>query len=223
MSAVSPGPEAVIIADYGMGNLRSVAKAFEHVGARAVVSSDPGVVGAATAIVLPGVGAFPEAMREIERRGLVTPIAERAASGVPLLGICLGMQLLFGASAEHGGARGLGLLAGSVERLPASGLKLPHIGWAPLHVESPSPLLAGIAEGEPFYFVHSFAARPAPADLVASAEYGGRFAAVVGAGNVFGTQFHPEKSSAAGLRMLRNFAAIAAEPGVLQTAGGRPA
>jgi len=223
MSAVSPGSEPVIIADYGMGNLRSVAKAFEHVGAPAVVSSDPAVVGAAKAIVLPGVGAFPEAMREIERRRLGAPIAERAAAGVPLLGICLGMQLLFDESAEHGGARGLGLLAGTVEQLSVGGLKLPHIGWAPLHVESPSPLLAGIAEGEPFYFVHSFAARPAAGDLIASAEYGGRFAAVVAAGNVFGTQFHPEKSSAAGLQMLRNFAAVAADPGVLPTAGGQPA
>lgn len=197
------------IADYGMGNLRSVAKAFEHVGVRATVSSDPAELGTAAALVLPGVGAFPEAMSEIERRGLAAPIRERAAAGVPVLGICLGMQLLFESSTEHGGAAGLGLLPGAVEPLRAPGLKLPHIGWAHLHLESDSPLTDGIEEGEPFYFVHSLAARPRPEELIASATYGGRFAAVVGRGNVLGTQFHPEKSSAAGLRMLRNFAAVA--------------
>ncbi len=207
------------IADYGMGNLRSVAKAFEHVGASAVVSSDPGEIGAAAALVLPGVGAFPEAMREIERRGIAAPIAERVAAGVPLLGICLGMQLLFESSAEHDGARGLGLLEGTVEPLRAPGLKLPHIGWAHLHAEAASPLLDGIAEGEPFYFVHSFAAHPAGDELIASASYGERFAAVVGRNNVFGTQFHPEKSSAAGLRMLRNFAATVTGRGIPTAAG----
>jgi glutamine amidotransferase len=128
------------------------------------------------------------------------------------------MQLLFESSAEHGGARGLGLLEGTVEPLAAPGLKLPHIGWAHLHVEAASPLLDGIAEGEPFYFVHSFAAHPEQEELIASAEYGERFAAVVGRDNVFGTQFHPEKSSAAGLRMLRNFAASVAGRGM--TAAG---
>lgn len=198
------------IADYGMGNLRSVAKAFEHVGARTVISADPGELASAPAIVLPGVGAFPEAMREIERRGLAEPIRAAAVAGTPLLGICLGMQLLFDSSAEHGGAAGLGLLRGTVERLDASGLKLPHIGWAHLHREADSALTAGIDEGEPFYFVHSFAARPRPEDLLASAEHGERFAAVVGRGSVLGTQFHPEKSGGAGLRMLANFVAAAA-------------
>jgi glutamine amidotransferase len=202
-------PPELRIADYGMGNLRSVAKAFEHVGARAVVTADPDELGAAPAIVLPGVGAFPEAMREIERRGLAGPIRAAAADGVPLLGICLGMQLLFDSSTEHDGAAGLGLLPGPVERLEAPGLKLPHIGWAHLHREAESPLIAGIDEGEPFYFVHSYAARPEPDDLLASAEHGERFAAVVGRGHVLGTQFHPEKSGAAGLRMLANFAAAA--------------
>ena len=210
IGGMSAAPTGLTIADYGMGNLRSVAKAFEHVGVSAAVSSDPGVLGAARAIVLPGVGAFPEAMREIERRELAEPIRERAAAGVPLLGICLGMQLLFESSAEHGGAAGLGLLPGTVEPLRASGLKLPHIGWAHLRLDAPSPLTEGIAEGEPFYFVHSLAAHPDRSDLLASAEYGERFAAVVGRGNVFGTQFHPEKSSGAGLRMLRNFAAVTA-------------
>jgi glutamine amidotransferase len=206
---VSAEPPELKIADYGMGNLRSVAKAFEHVGARAAVTSDPGELGSAAAIVLPGVGAFPEAMREIERRGLAGPIRAAAAGGVPVLGICLGMQLLFDFSGEHGGAPGLGLLQGTVERLEAPGLKLPHIGWAHLHREADSPLTARIDEGEPFYFVHSYAARPEPADLLASAEHGERFAAVVGRGNVLGTQFHPEKSGAAGLRMLANFVTVA--------------
>jgi glutamine amidotransferase len=206
---VSAEPPELKIADYGMGNLRSVAKAFEHVGARALVTADPGELATAPAIVLPGVGAFPEAMREIERRGLAEPIRAGVAGGTPLLGICLGMQLLFDSSAEHGGASGLGLLRGTVQRLDAPGLKLPHIGWAHLHREADSPLTAEIDEGEPFYFVHSYAARPEPDDLLASAEHGERFAAVVGRENVLGTQFHPEKSGAAGLRMLANFVAVA--------------
>jgi glutamine amidotransferase len=197
------------IADYGMGNLRSVAKAVEHVGVRAEISSDPAALASATALILPGVGAFAEAMREIDRRDLAGPIRDRVAAGVPVLGICLGMQLLFESSTEHGGAEGLGLLDGHVTVLEAPGLKLPHIGWSPLHLDRPSPLVEGLAEGEPFYFVHSFAARPEPDELIASAEHGERFAAIVGRGNVFGTQFHPEKSSVAGLAMLRNFAAIA--------------
>lgn len=205
-------PPELKIADYGMGNLRSVAKAFEHVGVAATVSSDPGELAGASALVLPGVGAFPEAMREIERRGIGEPIRERAAAGVPVLGICLGMQLLFESSAEHGGAEGLSLLPGTVAPLAAAGLKLPHIGWAHLGIERESELTAGIADGEPFYFVHSLAARPLDTDLIATADYGERFAAVVGRENVFGTQFHPEKSSAAGLRMLANFAALATAP-----------
>ena len=137
-------------------------------------------------------------------------------SGAPLLGICLGMQLLFESSTEHGGALGLGLLEGAVEPIEAPGLKLPHIGWSALLPERTSPLTAGIADGEPFYFVHSLIARPEPEDLIGSAEHGERFAAVVGRDNVFGTQFHPEKSSAAGLRMLGNFATIAAETRTVQ-------
>jgi glutamine amidotransferase len=205
-SATAP----ITIADYGMGNVRSVVKAFEHVGASAHVSSDPREIAAAASLVLPGVGAFPEAIREIDRRGLAEPIRARAADGVPLLGICLGMQLLFESSSEHGGADGLGLLTGAVEPIAATGLKLPHIGWSPLALERKSPLTAGIENGEPFYFVHSLIARPEPDELIASAEHGERFAAVVGRGNVIGTQFHREKSSGAGLAMLDNFAAIAA-------------
>jgi len=210
---VSAEPPELKIADYGMGNLRSVAKAFEHVGATAVATSDPDELASARAIILPGVGAFPEAADEIARRGMAEPIRAGAAAGVPLLGICLGMQLLFESSSEHGGARGLGLLPGTVEPLDAPGLKLPHIGWAHLRREAESPLLAGVADGEPFYFVHSYAARPDRADLLATADHGEPFAAVAGRANVLGTQFHPEKSGPAGLRVLANFAAIAAAAG----------
>jgi glutamine amidotransferase len=213
MREVSTAVPPITIADYGMGNVRSVAKAIEHVGCRAVVSTDPEVLAVAKALILPGVGAFPEAMREIERRGMADPIRERVAAGVPLLGICLGMQLLFESSTEHGGAAGLGILEGAVEQIVAPGLKLPHIGWAPLQMVEPSPLTAGIDDGEPFYFVHSLVARPERNELIATAEHGERFAAIVGRDLVFGTQFHPEKSSRAGLGMLRNFAEIV---------GGRP-
>jgi imidazole glycerol-phosphate synthase subunit HisH len=199
----------ITVADYGMGNLRSVVKAFEHVGATPTVTSDPTEIAAAGALVLPGVGAFPEAMREISARGLAEPIRSRVEDGVPLLGICLGMQLLFESSTEHGGALGLGLLDGEVKPIHAPGLKLPHIGWAPVRRERESDLTSGIADDEPFYFVHSLIARPAPDELIGSAEHGERFAAIVGRGNVYGTQFHPEKSSGAGLAMLGNFAAIA--------------
>ena len=205
----SPAP-LITIVDYGMGNLRSVEKAVEHVGGAVEKTSSPDHVLEAAALILPGVGAFPEAMRRIRELGLERPVRGRVEAGVPLLGICLGMQLLYESSTEHGGSTGFGLLAGTIEPLQAPGLKLPNIGWSPLRLERPSPLTEGIAEGEPVYFVHSLAAR-GPADgLIASAEYGERFAAIVGRERVFGTQFHPEKSSAAGLRMLRNFVSIAA-------------
>ncbi len=200
----------IAIVDYGMGNLRSVAKALEHVGAEVVVTADHGAIGAADALVLPGVGAFPEAMRRIGERSLDRLIADRVRESVPLLGICLGMQLLFESSTEHGGAPGLGLLPGPVDALRAPGLKLPHIGWSPLRLERNSGLTTGVAEGEPFYFVHSYVARALPEHVVAASDHGEGFAAIVGADNVFGTQFHPEKSSAAGLLMLANFVSIAA-------------
>ncbi len=206
----APAPELIIV-DYGMGNLFSAAKAIEHVGGRATVSADPEAVAEADAIVLPGVGAFPEAMRQIGVRGLWEAIVDTANAGTPLLGICLGMQLLFEASDEHEGAEGLGLIEGVVSKLRAPLLKLPNMGWAPIRMERPAPLLEGIEDGETFYFVHSFAARPEDEELLlASAAYGERFAAIVGRGNVYGAQFHPEKSSAGGLRLLENFVSIAA-------------
>ena len=211
-----PMPEIAIV-DYGMGNLRSVEKALEHVGAKPLVGSDHAAIGAAQGLILPGVGAFPEAMRRIRERSLDALIGERVAAGTPLLGICLGMQLLFESSTELGGAAGLGLLAGTVDRLDPGAGKLPHIGWSPVEIERESPMVAGIAGGEPFYFVHSFVARASREVTIASCLEGERFAAIVGSGNVFGAQFHPEKSSAAGLRMLRNFVAAVASPFVAST------
>jgi glutamine amidotransferase len=190
-----------------MGNLRSVEKALEHVGSRVTIGADPDEVRAADGLILPGVGAFPRAMERIRATGLDELIAERAAAGTPILGICLGMQLLFERSEELGGATGLGLLPGAVTRLDAPGLKVPNIGWAPVRWERESRLVEGIPTETPFYLVHSFVARPAVEDTLGTAEYGERFACAVERGNVVGAQFHPEKSSAAGLRLLANFAA----------------
>ena len=198
----------IALVDYGMGNRRSVEKALEHVGARVVRTAEPEAIAAAGAIVLPGVGAFPEAMRRLAALGLVEPIRERAADGVPLLGICLGMQLLFDSSDEHEGATGLGLLPGSVTRLRAPGLKVPHIGWNTVTFTRRSTLTEELGEAAAFYHVHSFACRPLePGDVVGQGDYGGPFASIVERGNVMGAQFHPEKSSLDGLTLLRNFAA----------------
>ena len=198
----------IAIADYGMGNRRSVEKALAHVGAPSVITSD---VRDAGAIILPGVGAFPEAMRHLERSGLGEQLIERAAAGVPLLGICLGMQLLFESSDEHEGAAGLGILAGTVTKLQSP--RLPHIGWNLVRFERPSALTEGLGEAAAFYHVHSFACRPSDrSDVVGTSEYGERFVSVVERDNVMAAQFHPEKSSTDGLLMLKNFAALAAVP-----------
>ncbi|MBS1883755.1 MAG: imidazole glycerol phosphate synthase subunit HisH [Actinobacteria bacterium] len=197
----------ILVLDYGMGNLRSVEKALEHVGARAAIGADPDQVREADGLILPGVGAFPRAMERIRATGLDDLIHERAAAGTPILGICLGLQLLFERSEELGGAEGLGLLPGAVTMLDAPGLKVPNIGWAPVRWERPSPLVSGIPSETPFYLVHSFVARATAEDALGTAEYGERFVCAVERGNVFGVQFHPEKSSAAGLRLLGNFAA----------------
>jgi glutamine amidotransferase len=199
----------IAIADYGMGNRRSVEKALEHVGARPLVTADHEEIRAADGVVLPGVGAFPEAMRNLARTGLDEVLRERAAAGAPLLGICLGMQLLFAHSSEHEGAEGLGLLGGDVTALSAP--KLPHIGWNLVTLERPSAITEGLGEAAAFYHVHSFACRPAePSDVVGRGEYGERFASIVERGNVLGVQFHPEKSSADGLALLANFARLCA-------------
>lgn len=208
MSSASQAPQIGLI-DYGMGNRRSAEKALEHVGARVAVSDDPDTLCAMDGLVLPGVGAFPAGMAAIRARGLDELLAERVAAGVPLLGLCLGMQLLFDGSEEHGGADGLGLLAGSVRRLNVADLKLPHIGWSEVRRRRPNPLAEDLPDPIYLYHVHSYA--PVPADeqvLLATASYGEPFAAIVGSGNVFGTQSHPEKSSTHGLALLKNFTRI---------------
>ena len=187
-----------------MGNRRSVEKALEHVGANPTLTADHAVLRSADGIVVPGVGAFPEAMRRIRAAGLDELIRERAAAGVPVLGLCLGMQLLFDASDEHEGATGLGLLPGRVTALQAP--RVPHIGWNLVTFERPSALTEGLGEAAAFYHVHSLAAEPANEDdVVGRGEYGGRFVSIVERANVMGVQFHPEKSSRDGLALLRNF------------------
>jgi len=198
------------IIDYGMGNRRSVEKALEHVGVQAVLTSDPARLRAAGGLVLPGVGAFPRAMANLRELGLEEPIRELVGAGTPMLGICLGMQLAFDSSTELGGAAGLGLLPGEVLPLQTRGAKLPHIGWNEVEFQHPtSPLLDGIPSRCAFYHVHSLAPVPASAsDVLGTAEYGAPFVTAVHRENFYGVQFHPEKSSAAGLRLLANFARI---------------
>jgi glutamine amidotransferase len=194
------------LVDYGMGNRRSAEKALAHVGARVEVSADSQLLREMDGLVLPGVGAFPAGMRAIRELGLDELLLERARAGVPLLGLCLGMQLLFERSEEHGGAEGLGLLAGTVRRLSAPGLKLPHIGWSEVRWRRTTPLSEGLPDPSYLYHVHSFAPDPDDDEVIlATADYGASFAAVVGQGNVYGTQSHPEKSSAHGLALLGNF------------------
>jgi glutamine amidotransferase len=197
----------ITVIDYGMGNRRSVQKALEHVGARAAITAAHDQLRAADGLVLPGVGAFPLAMRNLTELGLAELIRERVAEGVPLLGICLGMQLLFERSEELGTTPGLGVLRGDVRWLDSGGRRIPHIGWNDVRFERRSPLTAGLPEdGCPFYHVHSLAAHPAdPDDVLGTSEYGERFATIVAQGSVIGVQFHPEKSSARGLEMLENF------------------
>jgi imidazole glycerol-phosphate synthase subunit HisH len=194
------------ICDYGMGNRRSVVKAFERVGAEVRMTDDLDVLAAADALVVPGVGAFPQAMDELRARRLDKLVQRRASEGVPVLGICLGMQLLFESSDEHDGATGLGLLPGTVRYLNAP--KLPHIGWNLVSWERDSPLNEGLDGPRAFYHVHSLA--PQTDAVLGWGEYGERFATVVGRDNVFGVQFHPEKSSADGLALLANFTRLAA-------------
>jgi glutamine amidotransferase len=198
----------IAVVDYGMGNRRSVEKALEHVGAEPVRTGDPEAVAASDRVLVPGVGAFPEAMRRLRASGLDEAIGERAAAGVPVLGVCLGMQLLFEASREFEGARGLAILPGEVTPLRAP--KVPHIGWNRVAFERRSTLTAGLGDAAAFYHVHSLVCRPAdPAIVVGRGDYGERFASIVESANVMGVQFHPEKSSRDGLALLRNFAAAA--------------
>ena len=205
----------IVIVDYGMGNLRSVSKALERLGAQACLTSRPEDVASAEKLILPGVGAFDAAMRELDARGLTEPIKTAIAANRPYLGICLGLQLLFDSSEEGQGAPGLGILRGTVRRLPAQAdLKIPHMGWNQIDsvqqrassVQAHGRLLQGIPEGSFFYFVHSYYADPADRSLVAlESEYGLRFPAMIARERLFATQFHPEKSQAVGLRLLKNF------------------
>jgi len=202
---------AIAMVDYGMGNRRSVAKAFEHVGTPIAQTSDPDELRAADGLVVPGVGAFPEAMRRLRALGLDDVVRGHAQAGKPVIGLCLGMQLLFERSAEHEGADGLGLLAGEVVRLDPRGLKLPHIGWNAVRWERPSALSDGLPDPAAFYHVHTFVAQPEdPSIVIGRGEYGSAFCSFVASGNVFGAQCHPEKSSAHGLALLRNFVGICA-------------
>ncbi len=211
---MTAGPRIAIV-DYGMGNRRSVHKAVEHVGAPVQTTSDVETIRAADGLVVPGVGAFPLAMRNLQALGLAPVITDRARAGVPVLGICLGMQLLFERSYELEPTDGLGLIEGEVTGLSTGGLRIPHIGWNEVAFERASPLLAGLPSGGcAFYHVHSLAARPTrPEDVVATTTYGERFATIVARDRVLGVQFHPEKSSAHGLRMLRSFVELCARRG----------
>ena len=201
----------IAIVDYGMGNRRSVEKALARVGAQPVITDDHDAIRAADGLVVPGVGAFPRAMANLDELGLDELLRERVAAGVPLLGVCLGLQLLFDESVELGGAQGLGLLAGRVERLEAGGRKLPHIGWNLVTFRRASALTEGLPAAAPFYHVHSFAPVPArEEDVVGTSEYAAPFVSVVDRPPIYGVQFHPEKSSGAGLRLLENFTRVCA-------------
>lgn len=194
----------IAIADYGIGNLGSVTKAFRHAGAETVLTGDPEVLRTAKALVLPGDGAFAATMEEVTRRGLVPLVREAAAAGKPVLGICIGMQLFFEESEEHGLHAGLGLLPGRVRRFD-EGLPVPHMGWNRLRRRQAHPLLDGIEDGAHVYFVHSYYCDAPEAVTIATSDYGRDFAAVAGRGSVLGVQFHPEKSQGVGLRMVANF------------------
>ena len=200
----------IAIIDYGAGNLQSVEKALRHLGCQCQITADPGELAAAQAAVLPGVGAFGDAMGQLRARGLEEPIRQFVSSGKPFLGICLGLQILFEESEESPGVKGLGLLRGKVLRLPKeSGLKIPHIGWNSLSVGKPGGLFAGV-EGEPYvYFVHSYYLRAEEDVVTATAEYGTTIHAAVQKENLLACQFHPEKSGQVGLSLLENFKAMA--------------
>ncbi len=197
----------IAIIDYGMGNLRSVSKAFEAVGHQAVVTRESRVIGNASHVVLPGVGAFGDCMANVERYGLAEQIRTAIQSGKPFLGICLGLQLLFEESEEFGTHKGLGIIPGKVRRFAAdSGLKVPHMGWNNATIERHCPLFAGIADGAYWYFVHSFYVDPSDKTVAATTtDYGTTFVSSIWRDNVVACQFHPEKSQTVGLRLIKNF------------------
>lgn len=199
----------LVIIDYGASNLRSVTRAVEHAGVPPVVTSDPEQVRRAEAIILPGVGAAHDTARAMRERGLDEPFREAVAAGKPVLGVCVGFQVLYDHTEEGGGAPCLGILPGVVRRLP-EGQKVPHMGWNQVAFERSHPVLEGIPDNANFYFVHSYHVVPGdPASVLGTTEYGVRFASLIATGNLVATQFHPEKSGARGLRFYRNFCRLA--------------
>jgi glutamine amidotransferase len=202
--------KTILIVDYGMANLRSVQKAFEKVGFAAEITGDPSRVSEADKLVLPGVGAFRDAIARLHESGLAEPILDHVRAGRPFLGICLGLQMLFTKSYEDGEYTGLNLFPGEVVRFPdLEGLKVPHMGWNQLRIRRPAPLFRDVPDGSSVYFVHSYYAAPQSSALVATeTDYPTPFASAIWHENVFATQFHPEKSQRVGLTMLRNFAAL---------------
>ena len=201
----------IAIIDYGVGNLFSLESSFAAIGAEVTVTADPVVLQQADKLLLPGVGAFEDAAKKLRQSGLDTVVKEQAASGKPLLGICLGMQLLFDKSYEYGCHEGLGLIPGAVKPIAdviPKDLKIPHIGWNALHFQKDCPIFKEISEGDCVYFVHSFYATDCQDHTVATAEYGAPLTAAVAKGNVYGCQFHPEKSGAVGLKILKAFAEL---------------
>lgn len=194
----------IAVIDYGAGNLKSVTKAFDYLGFANEIVSDPAELEKADALILPGVGAFPKCMAALDRSGMTAAIRKQAEKK-PLLGICLGMQMLLDSSTELGYTVGLGLIPGTVEKIETP-YKLPHIGWNSLKIVNGNPLTAGLSDGDYVYFVHSFCARvKAPADLAMTTDYGPAVTAMVARGNVYGCQFHPEKSGDVGMTILKNF------------------
>ena len=209
--------ETIAIIDYGMGNLRSVQKAFEKIGSNAIITSTPSDLSSAHKIILPGVGAFKDAMHELDKRGLVEPIKKNIQSGKPFLGICLGLQLLFYESFEDGEHKGLGILSGNVIKFtndntpdPDCKLKIPHMGWNKVKfTKQDAPLLSDVPDESYMYFVHSYYVCPEQNNIIiGETDYGVNFTSVVQKDNIFATQFHPEKSQKAGLDILRNFTRI---------------
>ncbi|NPV43295.1 MAG: imidazole glycerol phosphate synthase subunit HisH [Firmicutes bacterium] len=195
----------IAIIDYGMGNLKSVEKAFERVGVRALITREKGIIDDSDGLVLPGVGAFGDAMANLADSGLDKVIIENVKAGKPLLGICLGMQLLMSNSEEGGLYRGLNLVEGTVVRFRGN-LKVPQVGWNQIKIQKPHPLVEGISDESNFYFVHSYYVNPVEKEVeIALTDYGTTFPSIIAKGNVYGIQFHPEKSSYPGLRILKNY------------------
>lgn len=197
----------IVIVDYGSGNLRSVQKGFERAGYAAVITSDPKVVSDGSHLVVPGVGAFPECMKNLDALRLLKPITDSIQAGKPYLGICLGLQILFTEGMEFGPHPGLDLVPGQVVRFPENELKVPHMGWNQIRIEKKGPVLEGIPDGAYFYFVHSYYGAPKKREWVATTtDYGVRFPSSIAHENIFACQFHPEKSQKRGLQILANFA-----------------